>query len=225
MNLSPLSVSFQVAIPAGLITFALGIWAAWGVSRMKRLKSLADGLLTLPMVLPPTVVGYFLLMLFGRNGLLGGLLHRAGLAVVFTLRGAMIAAAVVSFPLMYRAARGAFEQLDENLLHAGRTLGLRERTIFFRILLPNCWPGIAAGAVLSFARALGEYGATSMLAGNIPGKTQTMSLAIAAAVAGNNREKARLWVIIIMGISLATLLLLNALTGRQSRAGGRGLRK
>ena len=166
--------------------------------------------------LPPTVVGYFLLLIFGKNGLLGGFLARAGFAVVFTLQGAVIAAAVVSFPLMYRAARGAFEQLDQDLVNAGRTLGLSESTIFRRIMLPNCWPGIAAGAILAFARALGEYGATSMLAGNIPGKTQTMSLAIASAVAGNNRDRATLWVVIIMGISLVTMVLMNLLTGRQS---------
>ncbi|NLD03103.1 MAG: ABC transporter permease subunit, partial [Clostridiales bacterium] len=135
-----------------------------------------------------------------------------------TLQGAVIAAAVVSFPLMYRAARGAFEQLDQDLVHAGRTLGLSEFVIFRRIMLPNCWPGIAAGAILAFARALGEYGATSMLAGNIPGKTQTMSLAIASAVAGNNRDRATLWVVIIMGISLVTMVLMNLLTSVQGRA-------
>ena len=216
MNLSPLLISFQVAIPASLITFFLGIWAAYRVAGMKRWHNLIDGLLTLPMVLPPTVVGYFLLLIFGKNGLLGGFLARVGFSVVFTLQGAVVAAAVVSFPLMYRAARGAFEQLDQDLVHAGRTLGLSEFTIFRRIMLPNCWPGIAAGAILAFARALGEYGATSMLAGNIPGKTQTMSLAIASAVAGNNRDRATLWVVIIMGISLVTMVLMNLLTGRQS---------
>lgn len=219
MNLSPLFISFQVAVPAALIAFVLGTWAAYGVTRLRRLRSLVDGLLILPMVLPPTVVGYFLLLIFGRNGLLGAALFRAGMSVVFTRRGAVIAACAVSFPLMYRAARGAFEQLDDNLIHAGRTLGLRERTIFWRLMLPLCWPGIAAGAVLAFARALGEYGATSMLAGNIPGKTQTMSLAIAAAVAGGDRDKARLWAWIIMGMSLMSLLALNLLTRGRRRSG------
>lgn len=221
MNLSPLVISFQVAIPAGILTFVLGVWAAHAVTRAGRLQSLWDGLLTLPMVLPPTVVGYFLLLIFGKNGLLGGLLYRAGLSVVFTTQGAVIAAAAVSFPLMYRAARGAFEQLDEDLISAGRTLGLKESTIFFRVMLPGCWPGIAAGAVLAFARALGEYGATSMLAGNIPGKTQTMSLAVASAAAGNNRALASRWVAVIMGISLITMLALNILTGLQRRAPGK----
>lgn len=217
MNLSPLYISFQVAISAGLITFFLGIYAARLVAGMKRFQNLVDGLLTLPMVLPPTVVGFFLLIIFGKNGLLGGLLTRLGVSVVFTLQGAIIAATIVSFPLMYRAARGAFEQLDDQLVHAGRTLGLSERKIFWRIVLPNCWPGVASGAMLAFARALGEYGATSMLAGNIPGKTQTMSLAIASAVAGNNRDRANLWVAIIMGISLLTMFLMNWLTGYQAR--------
>ena len=217
MNLSPLYISFQVAIPASVITFLLGVFAAHRVGRMKRFQNLIDGILTLPMVLPPTVVGFFLLLIFGKNGLLGGFLAEIGASVVFTMQGAVIAAAVVSFPLMYRAARGAFEQLDENLVHAGRTLGLSETKIFWRIMLPNCWPGIASGAILAFARALGEYGATSMLAGNIPGKTQTMSLAIASAVAGNNRDRAKLWVAVIMGISLITMFLMNRLTGYQGR--------
>ena len=213
MNYSPLQISMKVALLATFFTFFIGIYAAHKVANMRRLKGLVDGIFTLPMVLPPTVVGFFLLLLFGKNGLFGQFLAKIGMSVVFTWYGAVIAAAVVSFPLMYRTARGAFEQIDHNLIYAGRTLGMSEIKIFWRIILPNCWSGIAAGTVLSFARALGEFGATSMLAGNIPGKTQTMSLAIYSAVSGNNREKAYQWVVIIMAISFATMFIMNLLTG------------
>lgn len=221
MDISPLFISIKVASVAMAFTFFLGLFAAWRVARGRRFKGLIDGLFTLPMVLPPTVVGFFLLLLFGKNGLLGQMLEKLALSVVFTWQGAVIAAAVVSFPLMYRAARGAFEQLDQTLVYAARTLGMPERRIFWRVVLPACWPGVAAGAVLSFARALGEFGATAMLAGNIPGRTQTMSLAIYSAVAGNNREKAYLWVAIIMVISIATLMLMNRFAEYQQRRAGK----
>ncbi len=222
MDYSPLIISMKVALAATAFTFFIGIFAAWKVMKLRHLKGVIDGILTLPMVLPPTVVGFFLLLLFGKNGLLGQFLAKVNLSVVFTWYGAVIAAAVVSFPLMYRTARGAFEQIDSNLIYAGRTLGMREATIFWRIVLPNCWPGIAAGAVLSFARALGEFGATTMLAGNIPGKTQTMALAIYSAVAGNNREKAYQWVVVILIISFATLLLTNLFSSPAFLRWGRG---
>ncbi len=218
MDLSPLYISMKVSLAATVFTFFLGLFAAWKVVKLKRLQGLLDGIFTLPMVLPPTVVGFFLLLLFGKNGLLGQTLERLALSVVFTWEGAVIASAVVAFPLMYRTARGAFEQMDQTLIYAARTLGIPEYKIFWNIILPSCWPGIAAGTVLAFARALGEFGATAMLAGNIPGKTQTMSLAIYSAVQGNNREKAYLWVAIIMAISLLTLLLMNYWTGYQQRA-------
>ena len=218
MDLSPLYISMKVSLAATVFTFFLGLFAAWKVVKLKRLQGLLDGIFTLPMVLPPTVVGFFLLLLFGKNGLLGQTLERLALSVVFTWEGAVIASAVVAFPLMYRTARGAFEQMDQTLIYAARTLGIPESKIFWSIILPSCWPGIAAGTVLAFARALGEFGATAMLAGNIPGKTQTMSLAIYSAVQGNNREKAYLWVAIIMAISLLTLLLMNYWTGYQQRA-------
>lgn len=221
MDISPLFISIKVASVATVFTFFLGLFAAWRVARGRRFKGLIDGLFTLPMVLPPTVVGFFLLLLFGKNGLLGQTLEKLALSVVFTWQGAVIAAAVVSFPLMYRAARGAFEQLDQTLVYAARTLGMPERRIFWRVVLPACWPGVAAGAVLSFARAMGEFGATAMLAGNIPGRTQTMSLAIYSAVAGNNREKAYLWVAIIMVISIATLMLMNRFAEYQQRRMGK----
>ena len=218
MDLSPLLISFKVALPATFFTFFLGILTAAKVVRLRRLRGVLDGIFTLPMVLPPTVVGFFLLLLFGKNSLLGQLLSQIGCSVVFTWQGAVIAATVVSFPLMYRTARGAFEQMDQTLIYAARTLGFSETKIFWKIILPSCWPGVAAGAILAFARALGEFGATTMLAGNIPGKTQTMSLAIYSAVQGNNRERAYYWVAIIMAISFATILLMNYLTSYQKRA-------
>ncbi len=218
MDLSPLYISMKVALTATALTFFLGLFAAWKVVKLRRFRGLIDGLFTLPMVLPPTVIGFFLLLLFGKNGLLGQTLEKLALTVVFTWEGAVIAAAVVSFPLMYRTARGAFEQMDQTLIYAARTLGMPEHRIFFSIVLPGCWPGVAAGTALSFARALGEFGATAMLAGNIPGRTQTMSLAIYSAVQGNNREKAYLWVAIILAISFFTLILMNYWAGYQERA-------
>lgn len=217
MNLSPLFISFKVALPATFFTFFLGILAAAKVVKLKRFRGILDGFFTLPMVLPPTVVGFFLLLLFGKNSFFGQLLFQIGWSVVFTWQGAVIAASVVSFPLMYRTARGAFEQMDQTLIYAARTLGFSETKIFWKIILPSCWPGVAAGAILAFARALGEFGATTMLAGNIPGKTQTMSLAIYSAVQGNNRERAYYWVAIIMAISFLTILLMNYLTSYQER--------
>jgi molybdate transport system permease protein len=207
-----------VAGCATALTFVLGIVAARLVVRLDRLKGVIDGLFTLPMVLPPTVVGFFLLLLFGKNGLLGQTLASLGWSVVFTWQGAVIAATVVSFPLMYRATRGAFEQMDPNLIHAARTLGASETWIFLRVMLPLCWPGVAAGTILAFARALGEFGATTMLAGNIPGRTQTMSLAVYTAVANNNRAIAYKWVGVIMIISFVSMYLMNRWTGYQERS-------
>ena len=217
MDFSPLIISFKVAIAATIITFFTGILLANRVVKMKKLKGVLDGIFTLPMILPPTVVGFFLLLIFGRNGLLGDILYSLGVSVVFTWQGAVIAAFVVSFPLMYRTVRGAIEQMDMNQVYAARTLGVSEAKIFWRIIVPECRPGIAAGTILSFARALGEFGATAMLAGNIPGKTQTMSLAIYTSVQANNREEAYKWVIIIMCISFITLLLMNIWNSRQSK--------
>ena len=217
MDFSPFWISIKVAACATAITFAAGLAAARLVMLMKRGKGIVDGLFSLPMVRPPTVVGFFLLMIFGTNGMLGGLLASIGMSVVFTWQGAVIAAAAVSFPIMYRTARGALEQVDENLINAGRTLGMSESRIFFKILLPMSRPGIAAAAILSFARALGEFGATMMLAGNIPGRTQTMSIAIYTAMQGGNREKAYVWVAVIMAMSFGVMILMNLWNDRQNR--------
>lgn len=216
MDFSPLWISLKVAVTATIFTFLLGLLAARLVVSMGKIKSFLDGIFSLPMVLPPTVVGFFLLIIFGKNSPVGILLMKAGINVLFTWQGAVIAAVVVSFPIMYRTARGAFEQVDRNLIYAARTLGMSEAEIFFKVMLPVSWPGVAAATILAFARALGEFGATIMLAGNIPGRTQTMSVAIYTAVQSGNRSLAYIWVLIIMAISFITILLMNFWTDYQT---------
>lgn len=217
MDLSPLWISLKIAFSATVITFFLGLLAAWGVTRLRRGKYVIDGILSVPLVLPPTVVGFLLLILFGRNSAFGQFLEQIGINLIFTWQGAVIAAAVVSFPVMYRGARGAIEQVEPDLIYAARTLGMKEFRILRKVILPSAWPGIAAGAVLSFARSLGEFGATIMVAGNLPGKTQTMSVAVYTAMQGGNRELALKWVLIIVSFSLVTLILMNVWTGRGYR--------
>ena len=219
MDYSPLWLSLRVAFLATLMTFILGVLAAWLTVKLKRGKGIVDGLFTMPLVLPPTLVGFFLLVIFGKNGFIGQLLNGIGMPVVFAWVGAVIASTVVAFPLMYRTVRGAFEQLDENLLSAARTLGMSEAKLFYRIMMPNSIPSIMAGAVLSFARALGEFGATIMLAGNIPGRTQTVSVAIYTAVQAGNWELAYKWMFIIVSISFLTIILMNWFTNRSMRFG------
>ena len=206
---SPLWISVQVAVLATVCSVILGTALAYGVMKLKKLRPLADAVLTLPLVLPPTVVGFFLLILLGKNSVIGQFFNEIGLPFIFTMRGAVAAAFVVSFPLMYRSARGAMEQMDRQLLYAARTLGANEGKIFFRVILPNCRSGISAGTILAFARAMGEFGATIMLAGNIPGKTQTMALAVYTAVQGGNREEAFQWAVIIVLMSAAAILAIN----------------
>ncbi len=222
MDYTPLWISVKVAVTATIFTFFLGILAARLVSSMGRAKGLVDGLLSLPMVLPPTVVGFFLLIIFGANSPLGMLLDRLGTTVIFTWQGAVIAAVVVSFPIMYRTARGALEQVDQNLVHAARTLGMSEARIFVKVLLPTARPGIVAATILAFARALGEFGATIMIAGNIPGRTRTMSIAVYTAMQGNDRQLAYRWAGIIMAISILSMVLMNCVGagGRTPRRGG-----
>ena len=217
MDYSPLWISIKVASLATVFTFFLGILAARFVLSLGKIRFVVDGIFSLPMVLPPTVVGFFLLVLFGKNSTFGLLLMSMGLNVLFTWQGAVISAAVVSFPIMYRTSIGAFEQVDKNLLSAARTLGMSEVRLFFKVLMPVSWPGVAAAAILSFARALGEFGATIMLAGNIPGKTQTMSVAIYTAMQSGNRELAYRWVAIIMTISFLTIFLMNYWTSHQNK--------
>jgi len=211
LDYSPLWISLKVSLLATVFTFVFGILAARFVVRLKRFQGLIDGLFTLPMVLPPTVVGFFLLLIFGKNGLLGRFLEMMNATVVFTWVAAVIASTVVSFPLMYRTVRGAFEEMDSDMVNVARTLGFGEARIFFRVILPNVVPSVIAGTVLSFARALGEFGATIMLAGNIPGKTQTMSIAVYTAVQSGNRDLAYRWTFIICLLSFAAMFVMNAI--------------
>ena len=219
MDYSPLFISLKVAIIATIITFVLGLLAARLVVSMKHGKTLLDCIFSLPLVLPPTVVGFFLLLIFGRNSIIGDFLIKIGCSVVFDIKGAVISSVVVSFPLMYRTVRGAFEQVDASYIYAARTLGMREWVIFRKIIIPLSYPGILAATVLSFARALGEFGATIMLAGNIPGRTQTISVAIYTAVQGGNRELAYKWTMIIMAISFVSIFLMNYFTKITNRRG------
>ncbi|MBD7910301.1 MULTISPECIES: molybdate ABC transporter permease subunit [Clostridium] len=210
MDLSPLLISISTSLISTFITFILGILTAYIVANYKgHFKGFIDGILTLPLLLPPTVVGFVLLVICGKNGAVGKLLGFFNTSIIFTWFATVISATVVSFPMMYRTTRSAFEQIDENIISAARTLGLSEKKIFYKIAIPLAEPGIIGGIVLSFARAMGEFGATLMLAGNIPGKTQTMPLAIFFAVESGNMDEAILWVIIIITISLFMILLLN----------------
>lgn len=209
MDLSPLYISLKTAAAATVVTFFAGIGLAYLVARMKRFQGLLDAVITLPMVLPPTVVGFFLLLLFGKRGMLGKFLLQFDVAFVFTWKAAVTAAVIVSLPLMYRTARGAFELIDKNILYAARTLGVSEWRIFWHVLLPNARQGILAGLVLSFTRSLGEFGATIMVAGNIPGITQTMSTAIYAAVQANDDATAFAWVLVVVVFSFLVVMLMN----------------
>ena len=194
-GLTPLWISIKTSLLATFITFFIGIITAYLVANYRgKWRGLIDSLFTLPLVLPPTVLGFFLLLLFGKNGPMGKLLELMDSSIIFTWTATVIAAVVVAFPMMYRSARSAFEQIDNNLISAAKTLGLSNWKIFYKIAIPLAWPGIIGGVVLSFARALGEFGATLMIAGNIPGKTQTMPLAIFFKVQAMDYKGAMLWV-------------------------------
>jgi molybdate ABC transporter permease protein len=210
VDLSPLWISLKVSLMATSFTFVLGIAVAyWMLNYRGRGKSLLEGIFVSPLILPPTVVGFLLLLLFGKNGPAGQFLQSLDFSLVFTWYGATITAMVVSFPLMYRTTLGAFEQLDRNLLAVARTLGASEWTVFRRVMLPLSLPGILAGTTLSFARALGEFGATLMLAGNIPGQTQTIPMAIYFAVEAGAMQEAWFWAIVILIISLSGIIAVN----------------
>lgn len=210
LDLSPLWISLKVAVLATIFTFFAGIAVAyWMLNYRGKGRSLLEGLLVSPLILPPTVVGFLLLLVFGKNGSVGQLLMSIDFSVVFTWYGAVITATVVAFPLMYRTTLGAFEQIDENFLAVARTLGASEWTVFCRVLLPLALPGVLAGAVLAFARALGEFGATLMLAGNIPGQTQTIPMAIYFAVEAGAMSEAWFWAVVIMLISLSGIVVVN----------------
>ena len=209
MEITPFILSVEVAFVSTIITFFVGIYAAIIIVRIKKFSSLFDIIFTLPLVLPPTVVGFFLLLVFGRNSFIGALFSKIGISFVFDLKGAILASFIVAFPLMYRTSRGAFEQIDNNIINAARTLGKSENWIFWRIILPNSWQSILSGTILAFTRSLGEFGATIMIAGNIPNKTQTISLAIYTAVQAGDKELAFKWVIIIVSISFVSVMMMN----------------
>ena len=219
LDWSPLWISIKTGIVATVISFFLGLWAARKVIKKDyRAKSILDGILTLPMVLPPTVAGFFLLLIFSRRRPFGIFLDETfDIQVVHTWLGCIIAATVIAFPLMYRNARAAFEQIDANLVFAGRTLGMSETRIFWSIVVPTAGPGIASGTILTFARAMGEYGATSMLAGNIPGKTGTVSQRIAMVIQDGDYATAGFWVIIVLIIAFFAIYMINMITGKQMK--------
>ena len=218
LDWSPLFISLKTGFAATLISFFLGIGAASLVLRISpRLRAVIDSILTLPLVLPPTVAGFFLLLLFSVRRPFGSfLLETFNIRIIQSWTGCVIAATVIAFPLMYRNARGAFEQVDINLIHAGRTLGLSEWTIFWKITLPAAAPGILSGTVLTFARAMGEYGATSMLAGNILGKTSTISQTIAMVMQDGNYAKAGVWTGIVIIIAFIILWIMNKVGSRKT---------
>ena len=219
LDWSPLFISLKTGGAATVISFFLGIYTARKVVKASPAKkAVLDGILTLPMVLPPTVAGFFLLLLFSRRRPLGILLYEQfDIKVVQTWLGCVIAATVIAFPLMYRNARAAFEQIDVNLVYAARTLGMSETIIFWKIVLPTAGPGIASGTILTFARALGEYGATSMLAGNIPGKTGTISQKIAMVIQDGDYVTAGVWVGIVILIAFCVVCLMNLFSGKQMK--------
>ena len=215
----PLLNSLRIAAISCVLVFFLGIWLAYYAAKLPRgIKGVLDVLLTLPLVLPPTVCGYFLLLVFGAKRPLGIFLARFGVRFVMTWYGGVLAAAVVAFPLMYRTARGAFESFDETLAYSGQTLGLSNTYIFWRIRMPACRQGILAGTVLAFARALGEYGATSMLIGYTPGRTATISTTVYQLWRTNDEAGALFWVLINLAISTVVLLAVNMLEARQKKA-------
>ena len=219
LDYSPLYVSLKTGIVATIFSFFLGLFAARRVIKAgPKVKAIADGILTLPMVLPPTAAGFFLLLLFSRRRPFGILLYEEfGIKVVQTWAGCIIAATVIAFPLMYRNARAAFEQVDENVIYAAQTLGLSERTIFWKIRIPMAKPGILSGTVLAFARAIGEYGATSMLAGNIAGRTSTISQQIAMVLQNGDFALAGFWCLVIFVISFVCLVALNLFGEKKSK--------
>ncbi|MDR0521859.1 MAG: molybdate ABC transporter permease subunit [Planctomycetaceae bacterium] len=213
MDYSPILISLKTSVCAAGIAFVFGMMAArWTYSMKSWRKGFLDAVFTLPLVLPPTVIGFLLLLLCGKNGPAGYLLQKFGCRLIFSWEATVLAAAVAAFPLIYRTLRAAFEQFDSNILDSARTLGLSEQTIFFRILLPGSISGCIAAAVLGFARSLGEFGATLMIAGNIPGRTQTIPTAIWSAVEGNEMTNAAAYVAVVLVLSFAVMIFLNSYT-------------
>ena len=219
LDWSPLYISIKTGVVATIFSFFLGIFAARRVLKAgQKAKAVIDGILTLPMVLPPTVAGFFLLLLFSKRRPIGMVLDmQLNIQVVQSWLGCVIAATVIAFPLMYRNARAAFEQVDVNLIYAGRTLGMSEWRIFWKVVMPSAGPGILSGTILTFARAMGEYGATSMLAGNIPGKTGTISQKIAMVIQDGDYQTAGIWVVVVFVIAFVAIFLMNVLSGKRMK--------
>ncbi|MDR1363804.1 MAG: molybdate ABC transporter permease subunit [Spirochaetaceae bacterium] len=218
MDLTPVLISCKTASASIAATFFLGLLAAAWVAGMRNRfwKMMLDGLLTLPLVLPPTVAGFFLLYIFGLRGPIGiFFINLFGIKIAFSWGATVLAATLISFPLMYRSARGALEQVDPELIYAARTLGMSETRIFWKISLPTALPGIAGGAVLAFARGLGEFGATAMIAGNIAGRTRTLPLAIYSETAAGNMNEAGRYVLIIVLFSFMVVALMNYFSGKK----------
>ena len=218
--LAPLLLSLRVAGLATLFSFLMGVGMAWFLTRRKTAaSSVIDAICTLPMILPPTVLGYYLILLLGRRGVFGQWLEKVGISLMFSWQGAVAAATVVIFPLIYKSARAALGSVDPHLEEAARTLGASEFKIFMRVSLPLAWKGLLAGAMLSFARGMGEFGATLMVAGNIPGKTQTLAIAIYDAFQSGNDAKATMLVLITSGICMAILLMAEWAVGNRRSKG------
>lgn len=216
MSMSPLYISLKTVSVATLVAFLLGLYAVRLVKRTdRRVNGVLNTIFILPMVLPPTVVGFILLLLFGKSSIVGRAVLSLGYQIIFSWPATVLAAFVVAFPLIYNTSYGAFEQVDSSLVNAARTLGLSEGQIFWHIMMPLAWPGIASGVVLGFARALGEFGATMMIAGNIPGRTQTIPLAIYFAVQGGDMKTAMFWVVVVVAISFAVIMSINHWSGKQ----------
>ena len=216
INWSTLFISLKTGFVAIIFIFILGVIGAIAVMKMSnRAKWVIDAIFTMPLVLPPTVAGYLLLLVFSLRRPFGMFLkNELGIKVVQSWSGCVIAAVVISFPLMYRSARAAFEQIDSNVVYAGRTLGMSEFEIITKVVIPAAMPGLLSGGILSFARAIGEYGATAMLAGNVLGKTRTISVAIASEVAGGNFDTAGVWTCVIVLIAFIIVLAINLVTGK-----------
>ncbi len=216
LDWSPLYISLKTALVATLISFVLGIYLAKKVMLCgRKKKAFIDGLLSLPMVLPPTVAGFILLIIFSKRRVFGAFLFETfDISVVQTWLGCILAATVISLPLMYQNARAAFEGVDKNIIYSARTLGLSEKTIFYQVLLPTSRPSLLAGSILCFARAMGEYGATSMIAGNIQGRTSTISQTIAMVINDGNYLKAGIWVGIVLIMSFIIIYAMNIFTNK-----------
>lgn len=215
MDISPLLITCKVAVLATVISTLLAVPLAYLITGMKRGIKLADAFFSLPLVLPPTVVGFFLLIFFGGNSPVGRLLRSINLDVVFTAAGAVIASVVISFPIIYRTARAAFDAIDEDLVDTARLLGFYGVKIFAKVYVPLAFRELATGVILAFARTMGEFGATIMIAGNIPGRTRTMSVAVYTAMQSGDRSLAYTWTVVILCMSFVMLFLLDALAGRR----------